>query len=259
MRERRAVSRYALGLTGRLHPPQGGTGTNVVVRMISTRGCEIEGGNGPATGRKCELYFDWRDAHIGVEAEVVWKDPKGRVGLRFLSVDQETQQRLTALCATLSRQPMPAGAPETPGTTEPRPPSVPLPAEKAAPVPGPAPQPPPKPTRERRRVPRYISELRAHISIPATGMTARVKLITLSVLGGCLEGRSLPEAGASCDLNTEWDGHPLRLPAEVVWKSKGDRAGLKFATLDAATEQVLRQICSNLRLQPMAPLPPEPA
>ena len=255
MRERRSVSRYPLGMTGRLHRPEGGTGTNVVVRMISTRGCEIEGAGAPAPGRKCELYLDWRDTHIGVEAEVVWKDAKGRAGLKFLSVDKETQQRLTALCATLSRQPA------SDALSEPRAASVPAagPATarestKAAP----APSPPPKPARERRRVPRYVSELRAGITNPATGATAKVKLLTLSVLGGCLEGKGLPESGEKCELNTEWNGQPLRLPADVVWKSKGERVGLKFASLDPATEQLLRQVCSNLRLQPFAPLPPEP-
>lgn len=246
-------------MTGRLHPPEGGTGTNVTVRLISTRGCEIEGGNGPGTGRKCELYFDWRDTHIGVEAEVVWKDPKGRSGLRFLSIDRETQQRLTALCATLSRQPVPSGISEAAGTAPPGTDAAARVAEKAAPVPAPAAKPAPQPARERRRVPRYISELRAHVSDPAAGTTAKVTLITLSVLGGCVQGRDLPNPGTPCDLNTEWDGHPLLLPAEVVWKTKDERAGLKFATLEPSTEQLLRLICSNLRLQPMAPLPPEPA
>jgi c-di-GMP-binding flagellar brake protein YcgR len=44
----------------------------------------------------------------------------------------------------------------------------------------------------------------------------------------------------------------------VVWRGE-DRVGFEFAPLDAEAQRLLRQICANLRLQPLAPLPPEPS
>ncbi len=256
MRKSRKVSRYPFGLAGRLHPAGGGVGANVVVRVISTEGCEIDRAEGPSVGKKCELYFDWQGAQIGVEARVVWRDAQGRMGLKFLYVDSQSQTRLNELCTTLRSHPLSAPLPEKAEAA----PSVP----DSAPAPQPArptavPSPPPRPARgrERRRVPRYVSELPAYVSNPATGATLKVILVTLSVLGGCLDGSGLPEPGRKCDLITEWEGKPLLIEGEIVWKGK-EQVGLKFAPVDEKADKMLRQICGNLRLQPLAPLPPEP-
>ena len=99
--------------------------------------------------------------------------------------------------------------------------------------------------------------MRARLANPATGATSSVTLVTLSVLGGCLEGPGLPEAGQKCELNTEWKGKRLLIQGDVVWKGK-ERVGVKFASLDEGAEKLLREICANLTLQPLAPLPPEP-
>ena len=108
-------------------------------------------------------------------------------------------------------------------------------------------------------MPRYVSELRASVSNPATGKSSNVALITLSVLGGCLEGAGLPAPGQNCEIVADWDGRELRLPGQIIWKFKDKRAGIKFDHLEPETERMLRQVCANLRLQPLAPLPPEPA
>jgi len=109
--------------------------------------------------------------------------------------------------------------------------------------------------RERRRVPRYNSELPAHLSNPATGVASSGTVVNLSVSGGCLEGRGLPEAGQKYELHTEWQGKRLLLRGDVVWKGK-EQVGVKFSSLDKGTENLLRRICSNLRLQPLGALPP---
>ncbi len=261
MRERRKASRYSFGATGRLHLPRQVTGANVVVRVISTLGCELEDAEVPEPGKKCEVYLDWQDVHIGVEAEVVWKR-RGRMGLKFLSLDRESHRRLRDLCQALSMPQASTPAPEPAKAAASAIDFKPIPlAEHVAPLPT-APSPPPQVAaaqpakRERRRVPRYVSELRAHVRNPGTGETRKVRLITLSILGGCLEGGELPDTGQNCDLNTEWQGRPLRVAGHIVWKSKGGRAGLRFTALDETTDRLLRQICSNLRLQPLAPLPP---
>lgn len=260
MRERRKVPRYPFGMTGTFHPPGEGVGTRVVVRVVSTKGCAIEGADGPGVGKKCELYIDWRGAQIGVEGQVVSKDMEGRIGLKFLSVDKDIQMRLSDLCNTLRTQSVSASLAAKVDTD--RSLSDSATARQSRPS-GRAATPPPRsagPARahERRRVPRYVSELRARISDPATGASSNVTLVTLSVLGGCFEGPGLPAAGQKCEVNTEWEGRPLRMQGTVVWSSKERRLGVKFASLDEGAEKLLRQICANLRLQPMAPLPPEP-
>jgi hypothetical protein len=111
------------------------------------------------------------------------------------------------------------------------------------------------PERARRRLPRYISHLPARVTDPATGASCSVTLVTLSVMGCCLEGPELPEAGQKCEVNTEWQGKPLRMQGDIVWKHEGKQVGVKFATLDEETEKLLRQVCANLRLQPLAPPP----
>ncbi len=254
MRERRKVPRYLLGLSGRLHPAGERMGTNVVVRVISTLGCEIEGAEGPGVGKKCELYIDWRDMQIGVEARVVRRDREGRMGLKFLPADKNTQQRLSDLCAALRLPPSSVPLPQLADTAlsvldsaTTRPPT------RAEPPLATEPSEPPR--RARRRLPRYICELPARLTNPATGVTSSVTLVTLSVLGSCIEGPGLPVAGQRCELNSEWRGRPFRLQCDVVWKSKQERVGVKFRPPDEETEKLLRQVCANLRLQPMAPLP----
>jgi hypothetical protein len=247
------------GITGMLHPPSGGVGTKVFVRVISTQGCSIEGAEGMSVGKKCELYMDWRGAQIGVQGKVASKEAAGGIGLKFLSVDKDTRKRLTDLCDTLRIQSQAGPPPEEAGADSTAPASATEPqllsvVERPAPAPSPARQ----LMGERRRVPRYVSELPARISDLATRESTGVRLITLSVLGGCLEGSGLPAVGQKCEVSTEWQGSPLRLPGEVVWISKEGRLGVKFAPLEEEAEKLLRQVCANLRLQPMAPLPPEP-
>ena len=257
MRERRTAPRYPLGIPGRLHPSGEMVGTKVTVRVISVQGCTLEGVEGLDFGRKCELYISWRGAEIGVEAQVVSKDATGKVGLKFLTVDKDIRRHLNDLCDALRTESLsspleretdksladsvtaqqPARVAATPATSS------------SSPAGG----------RERRRVPRYVSELRARLSDPATGASSRVRLITLSVLGGCLEGSELPSVGQKYEVSTEWEGKPLRLLAEIVWNRKGAEVGLRFAPLDTETENLLRRVCSNLRIQPMTPPPPEPA
>ena len=247
MAERRTVPRYMYGTKGRLHPPDGGAGRNVQIGVISTQGCSILGGETLSVGEKCEIYIDWHGTELGMQAQVANREPDGTLGLHFLSVDPHTQRRLSEVCTSLRIQPPTRQTPEIE--------HGPLPALRVPP-PAPAAAPPlsPPPVRERRKVPRYVSELRAHIT-STTGASTNVRVVTLSILGGCLEGRETPETGARFDLNTDWNGKPLRVTAEVVWKNPQGQVGMRFAPLDPAAERLVREICSNLRLQPFAPVP----
>jgi len=166
---------------------------------------------------------------------------------------------LEELCATLRTQPPLASLPKEAGAARPvlrsakdREAAPPTALAEAAP------SPPLRLASERRRprLPRYLSKLPAQLSNPATGATSSVTLVNLSVSGGCLEGLGLPEAGQKCAFHAEWEGERVLLRGDVVWKGKA-QVGVKFSSLDEETENLLRQICSHLRLKPLAGLPPE--
>src|SRR3990172_3457476 len=101
MRERRKAPRFAFGINGLLHRPGEMVGSKVVVRVISTLGCAVEGARDHAIGKECELYFDWNLLHVGVVAEVVSQDTTSRTGLKFISLDREMQARLKEICDSL--------------------------------------------------------------------------------------------------------------------------------------------------------------
>lgn len=253
MRKYRKARRYPCGLEGLLHRPGETVGTQVTIQDISTHGCELKHAVGSSIGRKCELYFDWRDMHVGLEAEVAWEDPKGRAGLKFLRVDQEIQRRLNVLCDALRTQTPPQQRDSHAAPSAPNPTHGPAAARSATP-----PAASSRPLHEaggpsRRGVPRYLTELPGHLSNPAIGTTG-VTLVSLSVSGARLEGSALPDTGQDCELQTECEGKQLVLCGSVVWRTK-EGAGVKFASVDAEMDKLLRRTCANLRLQPPGPLP----
>lgn len=233
---------------------------NVMVRDISTLGCELDHAEGPSIGENCELYLDWQGNQLGFEAQVVRKDAEGRMGLKFLSVDKDSQRRLKELCAALRTQALLVPRPKEAHAAHSVPDSAKAPraARSTAPLEA-APSPPLRTASDRRRrqLPRYIIELPGHLSNPATGATSSTTLVSLSLSGGCLEGPGLPGAGQTCELHTEWEGERLVLRGDVVWKAK-EQVGVKFSSLDEEMVKLLRRICANLRLEPRAPLPFEP-
>ncbi len=259
MPERRKAPRFPLGVSGSLHRAGEKVGASVVVGKISPAGCEVEHAQSLGAGTKCELYFDWRGVQIGLQAQVAWADAQGRIGLNFRSVDKDTQKRLDELCVALRSQPPSYTLPGETSRSVPHSAAAREPARRVGPpAAASASSSQPAQERERRRVPRYVSELPARLSSLATGASSTVTVVTLSVLGGCLEGTGLPAAGQKCELSIDWQGRPLAIQGEVVWRTK-DRAGVRFASLEAEAETLLRGVCADLRLQPLAPLPPEPA
>jgi hypothetical protein len=113
--------------------------------------------------------------------------------------------------------------------------------------------------RERRQVPRYVSELKARLVPPATAVGVDVKIATLSIRGSCIEGVRSLKQGQRCELKIEWDSKELRTQAEVVWLDDKDRAGLRFLSVDQANAALLKEICSTLKLQPIQPPQPLPS
>jgi len=110
---------------------------------------------------------------------------------------------------------------------------------------------------DRRQVPRYLSELPARLSYPGSGAVSRVSVLTLSVRGCCVAGVGGLEAGKTCQLIIEWLGREIRADAEVAWKNPQGRAGLKFLSMEQESGDTLRELLTNLRLQPLIPTPPD--
>ncbi len=257
MRERRKVPRYAFGLNGVLHRPGETVGSKVIVRLVSTAGCAVEGAPHLGVGKECELYFDWSGMHVGVMAEVVSRDSSGSIGLEFKALDREMYSRLQQICDALRERALTVGIQKQPESPMSLADSLHTPQKPAAKSKVSAAAPPAPKKMERRKVPRYVGDIPARVSVPDTSSEADVELIVLSVLGCCLEGTGLPAVGQVCQLTADWEGKPLAARGEVIWNTKGTKIGLRFVDLDPAAEKTLRQICSNLRIQPMGALPLE--
>lgn len=78
----------------------------MTVTTLSVQGCCVKGSGLPAAGQDCQLTISWQGREIRVNAKVAWKQPQGQVGLRFLSLDQESTDNLRGLCSTLKLQPL---------------------------------------------------------------------------------------------------------------------------------------------------------
>jgi PilZ domain len=255
MNRTRRASRHASSLTANLHPARGQAGTVVAVRDISTLGCQVEHARGPKIGKNCELYFDWQGSMVGVEAKVVWNDARGRVGLKYEKVDDYSRKVLQELCTALQSQSATGRRAGEAHTLK----AMPEPSKKVS---GEHPMFPTVAAaarhsgtdseRSRRTLPRYISELRGGVLGGTTGKSAEVSLVDLSVSGARLEGAALPEAGQTCQLQTEWEGREMVLAGEVAWKTS-KQVGMKFSSLDDETVRQLRRICASLHLSPPGP------
>ena len=111
---------------------------------------------------------------------------------------------------------------------------------------------------ERRGVPRYIIDSRVELSRPTGESRTTATARSISVRGCRIRGEAVPAAGQKCQLALEWEGREFRCEVEVAWRKKDGDAGLKFLSLDESQLGFLRGLCATLRLEPLAPLPPEP-
>jgi PilZ domain-containing protein len=112
--------------------------------------------------------------------------------------------------------------------------------------------------RERRQVPRYIYGTQGKVGETATGPAVTVTVEVLGTRGCAIKGGPVPPLGQACEVLLDWHGREIRLPATVAWKSKDERAGLKFGDIPEDQLKPLRGLCGSLQLQPLVPTPQEP-
>ncbi len=108
--------------------------------------------------------------------------------------------------------------------------------------------------KERRQVPRYSAHLKASLGVPAENTTLAVVVVDLCVLGCLLDYAASLHVHQACELTMEWKGREFRTPAVVAWNSPQGQAGLSFHDTEPASQQLLREICAELRMKPLVPL-----
>ncbi len=111
--------------------------------------------------------------------------------------------------------------------------------------------------RERRHVPRYLSDLHGEVFEPTRPTQQTVGILILSVDGACVDRAGFLSRGVKCTLRLDWHERHFEVEAEVVWTNSQGRAGLKFTSMDEDSRKLIREILPNLPLQPMVKLPPE--
>lgn len=109
-------------------------------------------------------------------------------------------------------------------------------------------------TNERRRVPRYTARLKASLVSVEKSSVITVVVEDLCVLGCLLEYAPSLQVHQECELTLEWSGREFRTPAAVAWNNRQGKAGLSFHDTDASSQDLLRKICAELRMKPLAPM-----
>jgi PilZ domain-containing protein len=106
MADRRQVPRYFFdGIAHLTHGPDSLT-SEIKLHTLSVQGCRGKGSDVPPVGQKCELRIQWEGKEFQAEIEVMWKNNKGEVGLRFLTMDDSHLRMLRNICSGLQIQPL---------------------------------------------------------------------------------------------------------------------------------------------------------
>ena len=112
MAERRQVPRYMFDGVAQLSQASSGLFSTISLKSISVSGCRAGGEGVPTPGQKCDLRIDWEGKQFQAPVEVMWKNGKGEVGLKFLSVDDQNLKMLRNLCSGLMIEPLAQLPPE---------------------------------------------------------------------------------------------------------------------------------------------------
>jgi len=106
--------------------------------------------------------------------------------------------------------------------------------------------------RERRQVPRYSANLNGRLLVE--GSTHSVVVEDLGVFGCSLNYAPPMTPIQECELAIEWEGRHFRTQAMVAWIKAQSKVGLRFHGTDAENQELLRRVCSELRMKPLVRL-----
>ena len=111
---------------------------------------------------------------------------------------------------------------------------------------------------DRRQVPRYHFRGEAELAFPPNGDALKIHLDTLSVQGCRGECREAPAKGHKCEVRLHWEGKEFQADAEIMWKNAKGQVGLRFMEMDGPHLKLLRNLLSELQVQPLTSAPHEP-
>jgi hypothetical protein len=106
MKDRREVPRYHFNGEAELVCSGDASPVKINLNTLSVRGCRGECRDVPADTRKCELRLHWEGKEFQAEGEIMWKNPNGEIGLKFMTMDEAHLKMLRNLCADLQVQPL---------------------------------------------------------------------------------------------------------------------------------------------------------
>jgi len=96
--------------------------------------------------------------------------------------------------------------------------------------------------------------MKASLRVPAESTTLAMVVEDLCVLGCSLEYAPSLQVQMECELSVDWQGREFRTPAMVVWITPQGQAGLSFHDMEKASQEMLREICRDLRMKPLVRL-----
>ena len=105
MGDRREVPRYIAEFHAQVIQPPDEAPLQVKVVSLSISGCSAAGARLMKLKQAAELAFEWEGTPFRAKISVVWKSHGGEVGIRFLDMDQESEELLRKICAKLRLQP----------------------------------------------------------------------------------------------------------------------------------------------------------
>jgi hypothetical protein len=111
--------------------------------------------------------------------------------------------------------------------------------------------------RTRRQSERYLFGVAARLSQPQSAAISAVTVVNISPRGCCAEGVGALEPRQRYLLSIDWRAAQIRAEAEVAWSDAQGRIGLKFVSVEKQSRELLRELCSTLRIQPSSPPPAE--
>ena len=106
MAERRQVPRYHYHGEAELVFAPDSPPLKIAMNTLSVRGCRGICKEAPGKGERCEVRLQWEGKEFQAQAEIMWKNAKGEVGLKFTDMDEPHVKLLRNLCSGLQVQPL---------------------------------------------------------------------------------------------------------------------------------------------------------
>ncbi len=106
MADRRQVPRYFFNGEAHFTDASDGQTSTFELHILSVMGCRGTGTSLPPVGHKGDLRIRWEGKEFQAESEVMWKNAKNAVGLKFLTIEDAHLRLLRNILSGLQVQPL---------------------------------------------------------------------------------------------------------------------------------------------------------